>query len=58
LLDSLANGRSRTLASWSVDRLTDLNTPAAADVLRKVTTRQTPVAQVAARRLLLIGAQP
>jgi HEAT repeat protein len=58
LLDTLANGRSRTLASWSVDRLTDLNTPAAADVLRRVETRQTPVAQVAARRLALIGAQP
>ncbi|MEO8605495.1 MAG: HEAT repeat domain-containing protein [bacterium] len=57
-LDGLANGRSRTLAEWSVDRLTDIGSPDAADVLRKVRNRQTPVAQLAARRLLLIGAQP
>ena len=58
LLDGLANGRSRTLAEWSVDRLTDLGTADAADVLRRVRDRRTPVGPLAERRLLLIGAQP
>jgi HEAT repeat protein len=58
ILDGLARGRSRTLAEWSVDRLTDLGGPEAAAALRKLLDKETPVAALAERRLKLLGAQP
>jgi HEAT repeat protein len=57
-LDALASGRSRNLAEWAVDRLTDIGNADAAAVLRKVRNRPTPVGAMAERRLSLIGAQP
>jgi HEAT repeat protein len=57
-LDGLASGRSRKLAEWAVDRLTDIGNADAATVLRKVRNRPTPVGAMAERRLSVIGAQP
>lgn len=57
-LDGLANGRSRKLAEWAVDRLTDIGNADAAAVLRKVRKRSTPVGAKAERRLEVIGAKP
>jgi HEAT repeat protein len=57
-LDGLAHGRSRSLAEWAVDRLTDIGNADAAAVLRKVRKRSTPVGAMAERRLSVIGAQP
>jgi len=57
-LEPLVLGRSRTLAEWAVDHLTDIGNPAAVAALRKARTRSTPVAQLAERRLILLGAQP
>jgi HEAT repeat protein len=57
-LDTLANGRSRTAAEWSVERLTDLGGADAAAVLRKVRSKSTPVSRLAERRLQLLEAQP
>jgi HEAT repeat protein len=53
-LDALARGRSRNLAEWAVDRLTDIGTAEAAEVLRAVRDRQTPVGPMAERRLRLL----
>jgi HEAT repeat protein len=58
LLDTLANGRSRTLAEWAVERLTDIGNADAAAVLRKVRDRATPVGALAERRLSVIEALP
>lgn len=57
-LDGFANGRSRNLAEWAVDRLTDIGNADAAAVLRKVRKRSTPVGAKAERRLEVIEAQP
>jgi hypothetical protein len=57
-LEPLVVGRSRTLAEWAVDHLTDIGNPAAIAALRKARTRSTPVAALAERRLILLGAQP
>jgi HEAT repeat protein len=57
-LDALANGRSRTAAEWSVERLTDLGGSDAVAVLRKVRSKSTPVSRLAERRLHLLEAQP
>lgn len=57
-LDGFAHGRSRTLAEWAVDQLTDIGTADAAAVLRKVRTRSTPVGQLAERRLIVLETQP
>lgn len=57
-LDALATGRSRTAAEWSVEKLTDLGGVDAANVLRKLRTKSTPVSRLAERRLQLLEAQP
>jgi HEAT repeat protein len=57
-LDGLAHGRSRTLAEWAVDRLTDIGNADAADVLRTLRDRPAPVGPMAERRLLAIEARP
>ncbi len=57
-LEPLVVGRSRTLAEWAVDQLTDIGSPAAVTALRKAQTRSTPVSKLAERRLILLGAQP
>lgn len=57
-LDTLAHWRSRTLAEWAVDRLTDIGNAEAIAVLRKVRARTTPVGQLAERRLVVLGVQP
>lgn len=57
-LEGLASGRSRNLAEWAVDRLTDIGNAEAAAVLRRIRTRSTPVGVLAERRLGVIGAQP
>lgn len=57
-LEGLASGRSRSLAEWAVDRLTDIGNAEAAAVLRRIRTRSTPVGVLAERRLGVIGAQP
>lgn len=57
-LDGLARGRSRTLAEWSVERLTDIGTPAAAAALAKAADRSSPVGGMAARRLNLLEGKP
>lgn len=56
-LDALARGRSRNLAEWAVDRLTDIGNADAAAVLRKVLARQTPVGPMAERRLRVLEAR-
>lgn len=58
LLDQFAQMRSRTVAEWAVDRLTDLGGPDAAAILRRVSNRPTPVGGIAARRLRLLEPQP
>jgi hypothetical protein len=58
ILDAMARGRSRTQAEWAVDRLTDLGGADATAALRKLLTKETPVAAMAERRLKLLGAQP
>jgi hypothetical protein len=58
LLDEFAQMRSRTVAEWAVDRLTDLGGPDAAAALRRATKRTTPVAGLAARRLRALEARP
>jgi hypothetical protein len=57
-LSDAANGRSRTLAEWAVDRLTDIGDDGAITVLRKVSGRATPVGAKAERRLAVLEAQP
>ena len=57
-LDQLAHGRSRTAAEWAVDRLTDIGTPDAVAVLRKVRDRATPVGAMADRRVKVLEAKP
>jgi hypothetical protein len=57
-LDGLAHGRSRTLAEWAVDRLTDIGNADAAAVLRKLRARSTPVGRLAERRVVLLETQP
>ena len=57
-LDGLASGRSRSLAEFAVDRLTDIGTADAIAVLRKVRSRPSPVGPMAERRLSILGAQP
>jgi HEAT repeats len=57
-LAALANGRSRTLAEWAVDRLTDIGNADAADALRTVRDRQTPVGALAKRRLRVLETTP
>lgn len=57
-LDALARGRSRTLAEWAVDRLTDIGNADAVAVLRRVLEKQTPVGPLAERRLRLLEARP
>jgi HEAT repeat protein len=57
-LDALAGGRSRTLAEWAVDRLTDIGNADAAAVLRKLRDRQTPVGAMAERRLRALETTP
>jgi HEAT repeat protein len=57
-LDTLAHGRSRTLAEWAVDRLTDIGGDDAAGVLRKLQAKSTPVGRLAARRAVLLETQP
>jgi HEAT repeat protein len=57
-LDGLAHGRSRTLAEWAVDRLTDIGNADAIAILRTVRERPTPVGRLAERRLLVLGVQP
>jgi hypothetical protein len=42
-LDTVANGRSRTAAEWAVERLTDIGDGDAAEVLRRVGERSTPI---------------
>ena len=56
LLDEFAQMRSRTVAEWAVDRLTDLGGADAAAALRRATKRSTPVAGLAARRLRALEA--
>lgn len=58
LLDQFAQMRSRTVAEWAVDKLTDLGGSGAAAVLRRVSNRPTPVGGLAARRLHLLEPQP
>lgn len=58
LLDQFSQIRSRTVAEWAVDRLTDLGGSGAAAVLRRVSNRPTPVGALAARRLAIMEAQP
>lgn len=58
LLDQFSQIRSRTVAEWAVDRLTDLGGADAAAVLRRVSNRPTPVGAMAARRLAILGVQP
>ncbi len=58
LLDEFAQMHSRTVAEWAVDRLTDLGGAGAADVLRRVSNRPTPVGRLAARRLAVMESQP
>lgn len=57
-LDTLARGRSRSLAAWAVDRLTDIGSADAVDVLRKVRDRPAPVGPLAERRLSVLEARP
>jgi HEAT repeat protein len=57
-LDALAHGRSRTLAEWAVERLTDIGNADAEKVLRSVSARSTPVGALAQRRLRMLEAQP
>jgi hypothetical protein len=57
-LRGLAGGRSRTLAEWAVDKLTDIGTKDAAAALRSVRDKGTPVGAMAARRLAVIEPQP
>lgn len=57
-LDGLAGGRSRVLAEWSVERLTDIGGPDAAAALRKLRSKETPVGALAERRLRLLEVQP
>lgn len=57
LLDEFSQMRSRTVAEWAVDRLTDLEGPEAEAVLRRVSNRPTPVGAIASRRLLARGVQ-
>jgi HEAT repeat protein len=57
-LDALARGRSRTLAEWSVERLTDIGNADALAALRKARDRSTPVARLAERRVLLLETRP
>lgn len=57
-LDTLAHGRSRTLAEWAVDRLTDIGGADAAAALRKAQDRPAPVGPMAKRRLQVLEAQP
>ena len=58
LLDELAQIRSRTVAEWAVDRLTDLGGPDAAAALQRASQRSTPVGKLAARRLAIVEQQP
>lgn len=58
ILGELARGRSRTLAQWAVDRLTDLGTPDAVAALRAARTRPTAAGAMAARRVRILEAQP
>ena len=58
LLDEFSQMHSRTVAEWAVDRLTDLGGSGAADVLRRVSNRPTPVGRLAARRLAAMESQP
>jgi HEAT repeat protein len=57
-LEALARGRSRTLAEWAVDRLTDIGTADAIAALRTVREKQTPVGAKAERRLSVLEARP
>jgi HEAT repeat protein len=57
-LEGLALGRSRTLAEWAVDRLTDVGDARAADALRRVRDRETPVGAMAERRLKVLEGRP
>lgn len=57
-LESLARGRSRTLAEWAVDRLTDIGDAQAVAALRTLRDKHTPVAAKAERRLLALEAMP
>jgi HEAT repeat protein len=58
LLDQFAQIRSRTVAEWAVDRLTDLGGADAEAALRRASQRSTPVGRLAARRLMVVEARP
>lgn len=58
LLGEFAQLRSRTVAEWAVERLTDLGGAEAEAALRRASNRSTPVGAMAARRLTALGAQP
>lgn len=58
LLDRFAQIRSRTVAEWAVDRLTDLGGRDAVAALQRASRRSTPVGLLAARRLTVLEAQP
>ncbi len=57
-LEQVAQGRSRGLAEWAVDRLTDIGNADAVAALRKVRDRKTPVGKIAERRLTALEARP
>lgn len=57
-LEALARGRSRTLAEWAVDRLTDIGNADAAAALQNVVSKKTPVGPMAQRRLRVLGVVP